>query len=160
MARARNPHVEARARRRPRLRSASVKLAAGALAASALLVTPIVLWARFGDDHPLRTIALGVASLALCMTVVRRSTRGFVDRVLPLSAGAPAATALAASSRPGHSVVRNVPGQRDRAVRPTSPCGLSRCRPVHTSRSSRDVNCHRAAHPLELRRSVRRRTRP
>jgi hypothetical protein len=155
MASARNAQFEVRPMVRSNPTVATAKLAAGALAASALLVSPIALWARFGDADLVRTVAVTSGTLLLCWALLRAVTTRYAAHRLPIR------THVHDTADADSYIydLRNTPGTRDRPVRPATSCGLSRCRPLHVSRSSRDVNCAIAAGRPELR-SGRRRTRP
>jgi hypothetical protein len=135
-------------------------LVGGMLAALFVLVTPIVLWARFGDATLLRTVAIAAGSLLLCWASVRAVTCRYAARrlpprprplPLPLVVAAPAPCRTTDGLRRSPQRHRRIPGAH--AARP------SRCRPLHTTRAPRDIRCRFAAHSFG-RRPARRRTRP
>ncbi|HEV7807651.1 MAG TPA: hypothetical protein VGO80_17660 [Solirubrobacteraceae bacterium] len=138
----------------------SLTLVVGTLAAVAVLVTPIVLWARFGDAALLRTVAVATGSLLLCWVTVHAVTRRYAARRLPDRPRPGPRQAVVPAPAPcrsddGHRTA----AQRHRRAPALRPCGPSRCRPQHTSRAPRDIRCHAVDRPLG-RRSARRRTRP
>ena len=131
-------------------------LAVGGTAALVLLIAPIVVWARFGGDYPLRSAAVAIGSLLLCVAVLRTTMRRYAslwhrDPPRLQATSKPASCHAQEPSRNG------VP--RDRRDPSTRPCGPSRCRPRYSSRGARDAGCRSATPPLG-RRSSRRRTRP
>jgi hypothetical protein len=123
-------------------------LAVGGAAAIVLLVVPIIVWARFGGDYPLRCSAVAIGSLLLCVAVMRATMHD------PPRLQAVSSPASCRSQDPSRGTVA-----RDRRDPSAGPCGPSRCRPRYTQRGARDIACRTATPPL-ARRSARRRTRP
>ena len=123
------------------------------LAATALLVTPIALWARFGDDNVVRTVCIVIASIMLSGGLVYFVRRPRYPAFDPRAAdiGAPQRGArCGAQVRRTRPLSRPIPRMRARGT--ASTYRARRSRPV---RPSRDVRCHTLG-----RRTARRRTRP
>jgi hypothetical protein len=151
---------------RPRTGSAAARgglggLAAGAIAASVLLVLPIAVWARVGDGSVPGAAAVTAVALGACFGLLCWTTRRYVRRRFPAQdAIAPVQTQWSPSTYRGHSrprVAMSRPPRRSTA----SPhrCAPSRCRPAYVSRFPRDMGCRASSRNLQ-RRTARRRTRP
>ena len=133
----------------------------GALAASVLLVLPIVIWARVGDGSLPSAAAVTVVALAACFGLLCWTTRRYVRRRLPAREPlAPAQTQWSPSTYRGHgrpraTTTRTSPhaAPRRTAARPAAAA------PVYVSRFPRDMGCRASARHLQ-RRTARRRTRP
>ena len=125
-------------------------LALTMLGATALLVTPLALWTRFGDDNVVRTAAIVTASILL--------SAGFVyfTRTPRYPAHRDAPTPSPATTRCRAGVRRTRPLSRPAVrMRVGSPASTFRARPPRRGRPIRDVHCRGTA-----RRTSRRRTRP
>jgi hypothetical protein len=156
----RSPHAAPRPPLSPGVVRGSVTLMVGTLAATAVLVTPIVLWARFGDAALLRTVAVAIGSLLLCWVSVHVVTRRYAARRLPpRPRPGPREIVVALPVPCRSSDGHRTSAQRHRRAPALRPCDHSRCRPQHTSRAPRDIRCRAAGPPL-ARRAARRRTRP
>jgi hypothetical protein len=151
-------------------------LAGATLRAAAVLVAPVVLWARFGDGSPPRTIAVVIAAMLLCCACMR--LRGDRRPIAPRHVR-PAADPPRPPGCPVHGLRSPRPERpethlpattfrRDarrpaRAAGPSAPAARA-CRPgvprrAHRSRTTPDVRCAAASRPHRHRRA-RRRTRP
>jgi hypothetical protein len=123
------------------------------LAATALLVAPIALWARYGDGNVVRTIAIATAATMMSaglVYLVRRPRYPALDPAALVLPSAPVTARCQAQIRRSYPLPR--PAARMRAG---SPASTYRARPLRVSRPSRDVRCRTTA-----RRTARRRTRP
>ena len=135
-------------------------LAAGALAASLLLVLPIVIWARVGDGNLPSAAAVTVVALGACFGLLCWTTRRYVRRRLPARGSlALAQTSWSPSSYRGHGRPRPVSSRTRRTGATPHSCAARRCSAVYVSRFPRDVGC-RVSGRLTRSRGARRRTRP
>ena len=118
-----------------------------------MLVAPIALWARFGDDDVVRAAAIATASIMLSAGLVyfvRRPRYPAYRPDTPATAGATHAPRCRAEVRRTRPLSRPAP-----RMRVGSPASTYRARPLRPARPDRDVRCRSAA-----RRTSRRRTRP
>jgi hypothetical protein len=135
MARVVAPETEPRPRLRLTLDGHGPALAAGVVVASAVLVGPIVLWARLGHGDPLRAVAVGIAA----------TTVGYgVFRMLSIR---PSPVTAAYDPLPRAPVAVAPDARRDHQS------------PPHAARPSRDGNCSAVTRSV-ARRTSRRRTHP
>jgi hypothetical protein len=135
-------------------------LAAGATAASILLVLPIVIWARVGDGSLPSAAAVTVVALGACFGLLCWTTRRYVRRRLPARApAAPAHTQWSPSTYRGHGRPRPTTTRTRRSTAAPHRCAPGRCRPAYVSRFPRDMGCRASGRNL-LGRTPRRRTRP
>ena len=128
-------------------------LALTILGATALLATPMALWARFGDDNIVRTISIATASIMLSAGLVyfvRRPRYAGYGPDLPV----PAVAAPACSCRPEVRRAKALSRAAPR-MRVGGPASTHRARPPRPTRPARDVRCRSAAL-----RTARRRSRP
>ena len=152
MARSHSHTIGAGRRTPPPSGAGGPSLTLAMLGATVLLVAPIALWARFGDDNVVRTIAIVVASIMLSgglVAIVRRPRYPVFD-----PDAAPTATPRTAHCRAAVRRRRPLPRPTPR-MRVGSPASTYRFRAAAPVRPSRDVRCRSAA-----RRTARRRTRP
>ena len=160
MARHQTPRCGTSAPRTPEAGSGAWKLVAAAFAASVLLIAPVALWARVGDDGVLSTTAVALVAIGLCWKMLRRTIRSYCRRRFPARPALVAQTSIARPPSTLHTHNRQVTtAPRERRTASSHHAGPSRCRPVYISRGARDIGCRAGAHQLQ-RRSARRRTRP
>jgi hypothetical protein len=72
-------------RRHPRLGAGGIATALAVLAASALFVSPIALWAQFGDRAPLRTGVVAIGAMLVSFALMRRITGRRASAAMPLA---------------------------------------------------------------------------
>src|SRR5687767_3179352 len=109
-------------------------LAAGALAATLLLVLPVVIWAHVGDGRVLSSASVALAAIAICWLVLRWTLRRYVRRRLPARERvAPVQTSWSPSSYRGHGRPRPVSSRIRRTGATAHPCAARRCSAVYVS---------------------------
>jgi hypothetical protein len=90
-------------RRPSRLGAGRIATALMVLAASILFVSPMALWAQYGDRTPLRTGAVAIGAMLLSFALIRRLTER------PEAAAVPAAMPLPSPSPVPHRPRRSLP---------------------------------------------------